>query len=289
MEDYMMEEYTMEDYETQRKVLRRLMDEYTREDVAVAFSGGADSSLLLKLAALCAGEKGRQVFAITAATDLHPAADEKIAERVAVETGARHMVLRIRELEQGDIRHNPVDRCYRCKKYLFQQIKDMAEKAGAPVVLEGTNTDDLTQYRPGLRAIEELGIKSPLKEAGFTKAQVRRLAKEHGISVADRPSSPCLATRFPYGAELTVEKLKQAEGGEEYLRTLGLYNVRLRVHGDIARIEADREALGTVAERREEVVRHLKDLGYRYITLDLEGFRSGSMDEGLELGKEKRL
>lgn len=278
----------MGDYENKRRILHQLMDEYTRGDVAVAFSGGVDSSLLLKLAVICAGEKGRQVFAITAATDLHPVMDEEIAGKVAGETGARHKILRIRELEQEDIRCNPVDRCYRCKRYLFERIGEMAEKAGASVVLEGTNVDDLSQYRPGLRAIEELGIKSPLKEAGFTKAQVRRLAQEYGISVADRPSSPCLATRFPYGTRLTVEKLKKVEQGEEYLRTLELYNVRLRVHGDIARIEADREALGTVLEHREEIVLHLKGLGYRYITLDLEGFRSGSMDEGLELKAEYR-
>ncbi len=272
----------MGDYRRKCERLHELMEEYACEDVAVAFSGGVDSGLLLKLAVLHAGGRGKQVFAITAATDLHPVTDERIAEKVALETGARHEILRIRELEQGDISCNPVDRCYRCKKYLFQAIKETAKKTGVSVVLEGTNVDDLSQYRPGLRAIQELGIKSPLKEAGFTKAQVRALAKEYGISVADRPSSPCLATRFPYGARLTAEKLRQVELGEEYLRDLGLYNVRLRVHDDIARIEADREALGTVVGHREEVVSYLKSLGYRYITLDLEGFRSGSMDEGLE-------
>ena len=152
---------------------------------------------------------------------------------------------------------------------------------GASVVLEGTNADDLSEYRPGLKAIRELGIKSPLMEAGLTKEEVRRLAGEYGISVARRPSSPCLATRFPYWEELTYEKLRQVEKGENYLKTLGLYNVRLRVHGRIVRIEADAEQMGRLVERREEIVGFLKELGYGYITLDLEGFRSGSMDETL--------
>ena len=139
-----------------------------------------------------------------------------------------------------------------------------------------------------MQAIRELGIKSPLMEAGLTKEEVRRLAGEYGISVARRPSSPCLATRFPYGEELTYEKLRQVEKGENYLKTLGLYNVRLRVHGRIVRIEADAEQMGRLVERREEIVGFLKELGYGYITLDLEGFRSGSMDETLS-AEEKSM
>ena len=259
--------------------LYELMEEYTRDNVAVAFSGGVDSSLLLKLAVVCARERKSRVIAVTAATELHPSRDEAIAGKVALETGAEHRVLRVQELEQAGVAGNPVDRCYRCKRYRFERIRQEAEAMGASVVLEGTNADDLSEYRPGLKAIRELGIKSPLMEAGLTKEEVRRLAGEYGISVARRPSSPCLATRFPYREELTYEKLRQVEKGENYLKTLGLYNVRLRVHGRIVRIEADAEQMGRLVERREEIVGFLKELGYGYITLDLEGFRSGSMDE----------
>lgn len=268
--------------------LYELMEEYTRDNVAVAFSGGVDSSLLLKLAVVCARERKSRVIAVTAATELHPSRDEAIAGKVALETGAEHRVLRVQELEQAGVAGNPVDRCYRCKRYLFERIRQEAEAMGASVVLEGTNADDLSEYRPGLKAIRELGIKSPLMEAGLTKEEVRRLAGEYGISVARRPSSPCLATRFPYGEELTYEKLRQVEKGENYLKTLGLYNVRLRVHGRIVRIEADAEQMGRLVERREEIVGFLKELGYGYITLDLEGFRSGSMDETLS-AEEKAM
>ncbi len=267
-------------YEAKCRHLHRIMEEYGKNNVAVAFSGGADSSLLLKLSVMHSGVNTR-VLAITAATELHPSKDEEIARKVAGEAGAAHAVLRVQELENAGIAGNPVDRCYRCKKYLFEKIRKKAEEMDAAVVLEGTNADDLKEYRPGLKAVKELGIKSPLMEAGFTKEEVRRLAKEQGISVADRPSAPCLATRFPYGEELTMEKLKIVEQGENYLKTLGLYNVRLRVHGGIARIETDGNSMSRLAERRAELVPYLKGLGYAYITLDLEGFRSGSMDETL--------
>lgn len=268
-------------YEEKCQRLHSLMEEYARSNVAVAFSGGADSSLLLKLAVLHARGKDSQVTAITAATELHPSKDEAVARQVALEAGAGHRVLKVRELESAGVNRNPVDRCYRCKYYLFERIKEEAGNLGASIVLEGTNRDDLKEYRPGLKAMEELGIKSPLKEAGFTKEEVRRLAKEQGISVADRPSAPCLATRFPYGDELTLEKLRKVEQGENFLKTLGLYNVRLRIHGNIARIETDGDQMKNMVEHRAEIVKYLKNLGYGYITLDLEGFRSGSMDETL--------
>lgn len=268
-------------YEEKCRLLHKLMEEYTRQNVAVAFSGGADSSLLLKLAVIHSKDKGTQVIAVTASTELHPIKDESVARQVARETGADHRVLRLWELESAGIKKNPTDRCYRCKKYLFGEIKKEAENAGVQTILEGTNADDLLQYRPGLRAVEELGVKSPLKEAGLTKKEVRRLSKEYGISVADRPSAPCLATRFPYGNDLTVEKLQQADQGEMYLKSLGLYNVRLRVHGNIVRIETDMDDMKKLLDHRESVIRRLKELGYGYITLDLEGFRSGSMDETL--------
>lgn len=272
----------MGQYEEKCETLFRILDKLTKENTAVAFSGGVDSSLLLKLACLRAKKQGTYVYAIAAHTELHPSGDLEIAKRVAEESGAAFTVLKLQELKEADIVNNPVDRCYRCKKLLFKEIKRKAEELGAKVLIEGTNLDDTKVYRPGLKAIEELGIKSPLKDAGLTKKEVRKLAAAYDISVADRPSTPCLATRFPYGAVLSLEKMKKVEQGEAFLRELGLYNVRLRVHGETARIEVDEKDMPKLLESRKEVVEFLKGLGYWYITLDMEGFCSGSMDIGID-------
>lgn len=272
----------MGQYEEKCEKLFQILDKLTKENTAVAFSGGVDSSLLLKLLCLKAKFRGTLVYAIAAHTELHPSGDLEIAKRVAEESGAAFTVLKLRELEEADIVNNPIDRCYRCKKLLFKEIKRKAEELGAKILIEGTNLDDTKIYRPGLKAIEELGIKSPLKDAGLTKEEVRKLAAAYDISVADRPSTPCLATRFPYGAVLSLEKMKKVEQGEAFLRELGLYNVRLRVHGETARIEVDEKDMPKLLESRKEVVEFLKGLGYWYITLDMEGFRSGSMDIGID-------
>ncbi len=272
----------MGQYEEKCEKLFQILDKLTKENTAVAFSGGVDSSLLLKLACLRAKKQGTYVYAIAAHTELHPSGDLEIAKRVAEESGAAFTVLKLQELKEADIVNNPVDRCYRCKKLLFKEIKRKAEELGAKILIEGTNLDDTKVYRPGLKAIEELGIKSPLKDAGLTKKEIRKLAVAYDISVADRPSTPCLATRFPYGAVLSPEKMKKVEQGEAFLRELGLYNVRLRVHGETARIEVDEKDMPKLLESRKEVVEFLKGLGYWYITLDMEGFRSGSMDIGID-------
>lgn len=272
----------MGQYEEKCEKLFQILDKLTKENTAVAFSGGVDSSLLLKLLCIKAKSRGTLVYAIAAHTELHPSGDLEIAKRVAEESGAAFTVLKLQELKEADIVNNPIDRCYRCKKLLFKEIKRKAEELGAKVLIEGTNLDDTKVYRPGLKAIEELGIKSPLKDAGFTKKEIRKLAEAYDISVADRPSTPCLATRFPYGAVLSLEKMKKVEQGEAFLRELGLYNVRLRVHGETARIEVDEKDMPKLLESRKEVVEFLKGLGYWYITLDMEGFRSGSMDIGID-------
>lgn len=271
----------MEQYREKCNRLICILDNMTRKDTAVAFSGGVDSSLLLKLACLGAKKHKTTVYAIAAHTKLHPAKDLEIAKKVAGESGAIFIVLSLQELKQADIVNNPVDRCYRCKRFLFKEIRKRAGELGAEILMEGTNLDDTRVYRPGLKAIEELGVKSPLKEAGFTKEEVRNLAAEYGVSVADRPSTPCLATRFPYGTHLNIEEMKKVEQGETFLRELGLYNVRLRIHGKTARIEVDEKDMPRLLESRREVVKFLKGLGYWYITLDMEGFRSGSMDIGI--------
>lgn len=258
--------------------LQRLMSGYACEDVAVAFSGGVDSSLLLKLACQAAKRSGKKVYGILLHTMLHPSGDVEEARQTAEEIGAEFLALELDELSGAGIEDNPLDRCYRCKKYLFERLIQKAETFGVSTILEGTNEDDLHVYRPGIRAVRELGIHSPLAEAGLSKAEVRELAREYGISAAGKPSTPCLATRFPYGTRLTYEEMRRVEKGEAYLRGLGLYNVRLRVHGEIARIETDASDFAALLEKREEAAVFIKELGYRYVTLDLEGFRSGSMD-----------
>lgn len=258
--------------------LKKQLKLITEGTVGVAFSGGVDSSLLLKMACECAKENKTQVKAFMMQTELLPINDVEIAKQVAEEIGAEFYLLSAQVLKEAEIEDNPVERCYLCKKIIFSKIREEAQKMGASVLIEGTNADDLLVYRPGIRAIKELEIVSPLADAQLTKKEVRNLAEEYGIMVADRPSTPCMATRFPYGTRLTIEKLEQVKKGEEYLQGLGLYSVRLRVHGDIARIEVDASSMDDLLKKKTEVVTYLKALGYPYITLDLEGFRSGSMD-----------
>lgn len=264
--------------EEKKARLLALMEEYGRQDVCLAFSGGVDSSLLLKLAADSAAAHGTTVYAVTFDTRLHPACDLENAKKVAAELGGVHVVVTVDELEMEEIRSNPPDRCYLCKKQLFGKLLEFAAEKQISLTMEGTNEDDLHVYRPGIRAVRELGVKSPLAEAGLTKAEVKALAAEYGISAASRPSTPCMATRLPYGAELSYEVLKQIEEGEAVLRELIGGNVRLRLHGDVARIETDGENLEKAVALRGQLISRLKALGFVYITLDLEGFRSGSMD-----------
>ena len=275
--------------EPKTEQLEAIMDELTDQDMALAFSGGVDSSLLLKMAADRAAKKGTKVWAVTFNSRLHPSCDLENARKVAGELGGIHVILEIDELEMEEIRSNPVNRCYLCKRNLFRTLMAFAKEKGVEVLAEGTNEDDLHVYRPGIQAVRELGIRSPLAEAGLTKEEVRRLAAACGISAASRPSTPCMATRLPYGARMDYEILKKIEAGEEILRRMIGGNVRLRLHGQVVRIETDPARVSLALEKREEVVRQLKELGFVYITLDLEGFRSGSMDVGLESRGESEV
>ena len=275
--------------EPKTEQLEAIMDELTDQDMALSFSGGVDSSLLLKMAADRAAKKGTKVWAVTFNSLLHPSCDLENARKVAGELGGIHVILEIDELEMEEIRSNPVNRCYLCKRNLFRTLMAFAKEKGVEVLAEGTNEDDLHVYRPGIQAVRELGIRSPLAEAGLTKEEVRRLAAACGISAASRPSTPCMATRLPYGVRLDYEILKKIEAGEEILRRMIGGNVRLRLHGQVVRIETDPERFSLALEKREEVVRQLKELGFVYITLDLEGFRSGSMDVGLESRGESEV
>lgn len=259
-------------------LLRERFEGYCGEDVCVAFSGGVDSSLVLVMACEAARRAGTKVYAVTMDTVLHPKADVEIARRVLAGTGAVHEILTLDELAVPEMRNNPVKRCYFCKKALYTKMLDFAREKGAGVLLEGSNEDDLHVYRPGLQAVRELGVRSPLAECGVTKEEVRALAAEYDIPVANRPSAPCLATRLPYGTEIDLELLKRIDEAEDYLKRFGWKNVRLRVHGEITRLEVDAEVLADVVAHRGEIIEYLKNAGFRYVTLDLEGFRSGSMD-----------
>ncbi|MDY3918375.1 MAG: ATP-dependent sacrificial sulfur transferase LarE [Candidatus Limivivens sp.] len=256
----------------------RILEEAASGGLCLAFSGGTDSSLLLKLSREVSGRNGNLLWAVTFDTVLHPACDLEVASRVAKELGVRHQVIHIDELQNPALAKNPPDRCYLCKKTLFEKLFAFAAEKGLGTVLEGTNEDDLHVYRPGLRAIREMGVLSPLAEAGLTKEEVRSWAAELGISVASRPASPCLATRLPYGTEIDLELLGRIGRCEEALRKRGFRNVRVRVHGNILRLETDPEAFGELLRQREEILQELRKTGPVYLTLDLEGFRSGSMD-----------
>lgn len=262
----------------QKARLEARMRKLAAGDICLAFSGGVDSSLLLQAAVDAAEETGKKVYAVTFDSRLHPACDLEIAGQVAKELGGIHQVIQIDELEQADIRMNPENRCYLCKRRLFSCLKEFAEERKITCILDGTNEDDLHVYRPGIQALGELGIISPLAELHITKAEVKALASMYGISVASRPSTPCMATRIPYGMELNYDILARIGEGEAFLREMFSGNVRLRLHKNVARIELDPECLEQAVMKREQVISRLKELGFSYVTLDLEGFRSGSMD-----------
>ncbi len=275
----------MDRYEDQVQQLKKHMQDLAKEDVIVAASGGVDSSLLVKLAADAAKETGRTVYAVTMEMMLQPRKDPDARKSLAETLGAQMIILPIddQELEKAGILENPLDRCYRCKSLLYQAVLAKGKELGTDVVLDGTNADDLNAYRPGLAAVLELGIRSPLAEIGFTKSEVRRLAKELGIPTAEKPAAPCLATRFPYGVRLDASALRNVEEAETLLRTYipEKANLRLRVHGRTARIETDPDVFDLLLAHREEITARLQELGYTYVTLDLAGFRSGSMDQDL--------
>ncbi len=250
--------------------------------VLVAFSGGVDSTLLLKLAQDILGNKN--VLAVTALSPLYPERELQGVKKLVQTLGANHRLIHSNELEIPGFSKNPPNRCYYCKSKLFGELLELAEEKRIPFVVEGSTLDDDQDHRPGKIAVQELGIRSPLKETGFTKTEVRELSKALGLPTWDKPSFACLASRFPYGEEITEEGLKRVDQAEDFLFGLGFKQVRVRHYGTLARIEILKEEMTRLMDGslREEVVGRLKGMGYRYITLDLQGFRSGSMNEVLE-------
>ncbi len=249
--------------------------------VLVAFSGGVDSTLLLKVAQDTLGDKN--VLAATALSPLYPERELSGAKKLVQTIGARHRLIESNELKIPGFSKNPPNRCYYCKRKLFRELLTIATEESIRFVVEGSTLDDDKDHRPGRLAIQELDIRSPLKEAGFTKGEIRELSKALGLSTWDKPSFACLASRFPYGEEITEDGLRKVGESEDFLYELGFKQVRVRHYGNLARIEILKEEIERLMNDslREKVENRLREIGYTYVTLDLQGFRSGSMNEVL--------
>ncbi len=246
--------------------------------VLLAFSGGADSSFLLKVAQDSLGDK---VLAVTAVSETYPKEELIHAKQLAAKLGARHRIIRTKELNNPKFRDNPVERCYYCKKELFTKLKSIAVKNSIDFVIDASNLSDKKDYRPGNKAKKESGVRSPLSEAGFTKNDIRLMSKKLGLKTWDKPSLACLASRIPYGSRIRPGILSRINKAEKFLRNLGFDQVRVRHYNDLCRIEVMPKGIKSLLARNKEVVDNFKKLGYNYVTVDLEGFRTGSMNEAL--------
>lgn len=246
--------------------------------LCVAFSGGVDSTFLLGVARDVLGE---DVMAVTVESPTYPERELREAVSLAEAMNVRHLVIYSSELEIPGFSENGPERCYFCKRDLFEKLRAIADGYGIRNVADGSNHDDAMDYRPGMRAARELGIKSPLAEAGLAKDEVRRLSKEMGLSTWGKPSQACLSSRIPYGERITEEKLRKIEKAEGFLKSLGFTQCRVRHHDGIARLEFIPEEMGLLDDRemRLEIINALKRMGFSYVTVDLEGYRTGSMNE----------
>ena len=254
---------------------------------AVAFSSGVDSTFLLRVAH---EELGENVVAVTARSHSFPKRELDEAAAFCAREGVRHEIIDSEELDIPGFVANPPDRCYHCKKAIFGKLVAFAQANGLAAVLEGSNMDDDGDYRPGRRAIMELGVASPLHDAGLTKAEIRVLSKRMGLPTADKPSFACLASRFPYGERITAAGLERVERAEQWLMDagLGLAQLRVRSHGDMARIEVPPADIPRLATRAEEIAAALKSFGFAYVALDLQGYRTGSLNETLPATKKRK-
>ena len=269
-------------YEKLKDILKYL------ESVAIAYSGGVDSTLLLKAAS---DALGGNVVAFTARSETYPELELQGALCMARELDVECRVIETSELEVECFADNPPERCYYCKSELFTKISNEAKKHGLKHVADGANADDVADFRPGLKAAAELGVRSPLKEAGLTKQDIRAISKELGLPTWNKPAYACLASRFPYGEKITEEKLKVVAAAENLLRELGFSGFRVRHHGTIARIEVPQQDMKRLLQDgvRQRVIKEFKNLGFTYVTVDIEGHRSGSMNEPLSEEQKRKM
>lgn len=268
-----MEEKVWSKLEELKKLLTHM------ESVLIAYSGGVDSTFLLRI---CTEVLKDGHLAVTAVSETYPQSELDEALELAKQLEARHLVIHTAELEKEEFASNPADRCYHCKTELYQKLSRLGEEKGYKHVIDGANADDVSDYRPGMRAAEEWKIASPLKEVGLTKEEIRFLSKEMHLPTWDKPAFACLSSRFPYGDRITIDKLKQVEAGEQFLKELGFREVRVRHHGSVARIEIPRHQFSLLIDSHlERINKRFKEIGFNYVTLDLKGLRSGSMNEVL--------
>jgi pyridinium-3,5-biscarboxylic acid mononucleotide sulfurtransferase len=255
--------------------------------VLVAFSGGVDSSLALAVAARALPK--HRVLAVTSNNETYLPSELDLARTFVKSLGIEHLVVNTRELDDSNYASNPTNRCYFCKSTLYSDLAKLAEEKGYACVVDGANKDDEGDYRPGRKAARELGVVSVLSEAGMSKAEVRELARYLGLPTWDKPALACLSSRFPYGQEITPEKLSQVARAEEFLRREDFKQVRVRHHGEIARLEVGPDELERAFAMRERISTELLDAGFLYVTLDLAGYKSGSLNAALKKDEKKSL